>query len=106
MKKYSNNELNKILKELNNGVDYCAIANGYGVGHIWVYNNFIFWRHYGQSAQKNNVAELKWLIENIFSDCELITPCEYSEYHIGYIPKDKQFNGFDHSTQHPNAYGL
>lgn len=32
---------------------------------LWHYGSFIMWQHYGQSAQRNTLAELTWLINNI-----------------------------------------
>lgn len=108
MKKFTNAEIAEIRANLNKGIVYCGIRNGYGVGEIWVSEDgkYIRWRHYGQSANKNTDGQLRWLLETIFEKCETVTPAEWSDYHISYVPIDKQYKGFDYSTKHPNVYGL
>ena len=108
MKKFTNAEIAEIRTNLNNGLVYCGICNGRGVGDIMVSpdKKLIRWRHYGQSANKNTDGQLRWLLETIFEGCETVTPAEYSEYHINYVPIDKQYQGVDLSAKHPNVYGL
>ena len=33
---------------------------------LWLNNNYIMWQYYGQSAIKNNIKELTWLINTLF----------------------------------------
>lgn len=106
MKKYNNTELKAILENINNGVVYIGIRNGSGVGRIYKHCHYIRWEYFGSSATPARVDDLKWIIENIFNDCELITPGIYSEYHINYIPIDEKYNGIDFSYTHPNIYGV
>lgn len=108
MKKFTNAEIAEIRANLNKDIVYCGIRNGYGVGEITISpdGRYICWKYFGQSASKNTNAELRWLLEVIFEDCETVTPAEYSEYHINYVPIDKQYKGIDMSTQHPNVCGL
>lgn len=35
-------------------------------GKLWLYNNYIMYQNYGQSAVRNNLKDLTWLINNIF----------------------------------------
>jgi hypothetical protein len=108
MRKFTNTEISEIRANLNNGVVYCGICNGRGVGQITVSPNglYIRWQHYGQSANKNTDEELRWLLETIFESCETVTPAEYSKYHVNYVPIDKAYKGIDMSYMHPNIYGL
>lgn len=108
MKKFTNAEISEIRINLNNGIVYCGIRNGAGTGHITVSpdHKWIRWNHYGSSAEKNTDRDLKWMLENIFDDCETVVPAEYSKYHINYVPIDKQYRGIDLSTNHPNVWGI
>ena len=108
MRKFTNAEITEIRANLNKGVVYCGICNGCGVGHITVSPDFkwIRWNHYGSSANENTDRDLRWMLENIFDDCDTVTPAEYSKYHINYIPIDKQYRGIDLSSRHPNVWGL
>ena len=106
MKKYSNIELKRILENLKNGSVYIGIYNNYGSGKISYYNNFINYSYFGSSVVKANIKNLRWLLENIFNECNKITEAVYSEYHVNYIPIDKKYNAVDLSRKHPNVYGL
>ncbi|MBR4123762.1 MAG: hypothetical protein IKT93_05030 [Clostridia bacterium] len=106
MKKYTNKELKNILNDINGGAVYVGIKNGRGIGKIASYKNYIEWSYYGSSCEKKTVENLRWLLENIFSDCDAITPAIYSKYHINYIPVNKQYGGIDLSWMHPNIYNL
>jgi hypothetical protein len=107
MKRYTTKELKNILDHINAGGVYVGICNGRGVGKIYAANkSYIRFEHYGGSATKNNTNGIRWIIENIFNDCDLITPAVYSEYHINYIPVDEKYAGIDFSFTHPNVYGL
>lgn len=107
MKKFTNAEITQIRADINNGTTYCGIQKGRGVGRIYkTLQGNIGWTYYGSSANKNTDEELRWLLETIFEDCETVTPAEYSEYHVNYIPIDKQYKGIDISRSHPNVYGL
>ena len=108
MKKFTNAEIEEIRANLNKGIVYCGIRNGYGVGVICVSSTheYICWRHFGESANKNTNRDLRWMLEHIFEECETVTPAEWSDYHINYVPIDKQYRGIDHSTKHPNVCGL
>jgi hypothetical protein len=106
MKKYTDTELKNILDDISSGAVYVGIKNGCGVGELRGFLNYIEWRHYGSSCEKKNITGLRWIIENIFNDCDIITPAIYSEYHINYIPVNKKYNGIDFSFSHPNIYGL
>lgn len=107
MKKYTNKELTAILNNMKSGVVYCGISNyNFGIGSISADTRFIYYNHCGASATKSNITSLRWLLENIFDDCTIITPAAYSEYHINFIPVDTQYKAIDHSAQHPNINGL
>ena len=109
MKKFTNAEIAEIRANLNKGMVYCGIrSDGYGVGEISVSppKEYIRWRHFGQSSIENTDSQLRWLLETIFENCITVTPAEWSDYHIGYVPIDKQYKGIDYSTKHPNVCGL
>lgn len=109
MRKFTNNEISEIRKNLNNGVVYVGVANGRMTGgkiyHSAYPSKFIAWEHYGQSAIKNTNEQLRWLLETIFDDCDDIVIGVWSDYHIAYIPLDKSYEAFDYSTSHPNVLG-
>lgn len=107
MKKFTNQEIAKIRADINNGAIYCGICNGKGTGKIFkTSNNFIGFQHYGSSAILNTDGKLRWLLEVIFEGCETVAPAEWSDYHINYVPIDKQYEGIDMSRSHPNVCGL
>ena len=108
MKRFTNTEIAEIRANLNNGMVYCGIRNGSGVGQIAVSQDgrFIHWIYFGQSANKNTDGQLRWLLETIFGECETVTPAEFSEYHVNYVPIDKRYKGIDMSREHPNVFGL
>jgi hypothetical protein len=107
MRKFTRKEIAEIRADINNGTVYCGIHNGFGVGRIFksVAGNF-YYEYYGQSAVNNTIADLAWLLETIFADCETVTPAEWSDYHINYVPIDKQYRGIDVSPSHPNILGV
>ena len=107
MKKYSNQELKEILENLKNGSLYTGVTKGnYGDGVISYHNGYIRYTHFGSSAVKANIRDLRWLVETIFNECNEITEAVYSEYHVNYIPLNKKYKGIDLSRKHPNTYGL
>lgn len=107
MYKFTKREIAQIRAEINNGTVYCGIRNGYGVGKIFkTEQGNIGFEHYGSSAIRNTDDELAWLLEVIFKDCQTVTPAEWSDYHINYVPIDKHYQGFDFSTSHPNVCGV
>lgn len=107
MKHYTNKELTEILDSMICGEDYCGIdKHNRGIGHIFSNGEYIYYNHFGSSATKANISGLKFILNTIFDDCELVVPCEYSDYHINYIPKSKNYIGIDLSTKHPNVCGL
>lgn len=107
MKHYTNKELTAILNTMKSGAIYCGIDKyNRGIGTISADNQYIHFQHYGSSAVKSNIDDLRWLLENIFDDCAIITSAVYSEYHINYIPVDTQYKAIDYSANHPNTYGL
>lgn len=107
MKHYTDKELSAILSDMAHGNYYCGIDKyNRGIGAIWLNGGYIHFRHYGESAVKETIKDLRFIIEVIFSDCEMITDCIWSDYHINYIPKSDDFVGVDLSAQHPNVCGL
>ena len=106
MKKFTNQEIAQMRADINNGTIYCGIYDGKGVGRIYKtpFGNIGF-QHFGTSAVKNTDGQLRWLLETIFVECETVTPAEWSDSYINYIPIDKQYSGIDVSTKHPNAFG-
>lgn len=110
MKRYTDNELQSILDDINKGTVYCGVrsSDGYGVGEIMLSSDsrFIAYSHYGSSAVDSTIRGLRFLMEKIFDDCAIITPAVWSDYHIAYIPIDPQYKGFDCSREHPNTFGV
>lgn len=107
MRKFTKQEIAKIRAEINDGTVYCGVRNGLGVGRIFkTEQGNIGFEHYGSSAVKNTDIDLAWLLEVIFSDCNTVTPAEWSDYHINYVPIDRQYCGIDFSTSHPNVCGV
>ena len=107
MKKFTNQEIAQIRAYINNGAYYCGVINGVGgYGRIFKSDKWIAFQHYGQSAVENTNAKLRWLLENIFTDCDTVVPAEYSKYHCDYVPIDKQYERKDMSGSHPNVWGL
>ena len=107
MRKFTKQEIAEIRANINNGTVYCGIKYGYGVGRIFLTENGnIGWEHFGQGAVKNDDANLEGILNLIFDDCETVTPAEWSDYHINYVPIDKRYKGIDFSTYHPNVMGV
>lgn len=107
MKKFTNDEIKAIRENLENGVVYCGIKNGFGTGRIYISDTSknIQYEYYGSSAMKDTERNLRWILETVFDDCETITPAEWSDYHLDYIPIDKQYKAIDCSLSHPNVCG-
>ena len=107
MHKFTKQEIAQIRDDINNGTVYCGIHHGRGVGKIFLtlYGN-IGWEHFGQSAVKNTNEDLEWLLTHIFDECETVTPAEWSDYHLNYVPIDKCYQGIDFSSSHPNVCGV
>ena len=108
MRNFTMKEISEIRAEINNGVVYCGIYKGYGVGKIYLTESGnIGWQHYGSSAVRNADEKLAWLVAHIFEDCDTIVPAEWSDYHINYVPIDRRhYKGIDHSMKHPNVLGV
>ena len=106
MKRYTDSEIQEIRKNLIAGAVFCGIENNRGIGTIRATKELLLWNHFGSSANKNTIGDLRWILETIFKNCSEIVPCEYSEYHINYIPTDTTYTAVDFSASHPNAYGL
>lgn len=77
----SDQALHEIFTNILKGGVYGRTAHGprwaYFGGVLYLINNsggqFIGWRNYGSSANKCDLANLDWIIENIFKT----TPCEF-----------------------------
>lgn len=111
MKKFTDKELHVMLDKLKSGITYTAVRNGYGgFGFITINKsidkNLILWQDYGQSAVKATTEQLRWLLETIYAEYDTVVESRYSEYHIGYIPIDTSYKVIDHSSSHPNVYGV
>lgn len=91
MRKFTNQEIAEIRRNINNGTIYVPVqkngkAFGGAIFHSPYPSKFISWRYYGQSAIKDTNEQLRWLLENIFDDCEGITEAVWNEYLIDYTP--------------------
>lgn len=100
MQHFTDKEIIEIRENLNKGVCYCGICNGYGEGLIYERRNFIKYSHYGSSAIKNNDEQLRWLLETIFEECDTITPAVWSDYHMNYVPYTPLYKGIDFNRKH------
>lgn len=77
----SDQALHEIFTNILKGGVYGRTARGprwaYFAEALYLINNsggqFIGWRNYGSSANKCDLANLDWIIENIFKT----TPCEF-----------------------------
>lgn len=91
MRKFTDAEITNFRKNINKGKIYIPVykngkAFGGAIFHSPYPSKFISWRHYGQSAIKDTVEQLRWLLETIFDDCEDITEAVWNEYLIDYVP--------------------
>lgn len=97
-----------VLENLLNGVYYQGITpGGYGVGVVSYdpAHKVLYWRNFGSSAIEATLEGLNFVIDEVFCECVDFVPCHWSDYHIGYIPDDARYEGFDYSRSHPNVYG-
>ena len=110
MRKFTNQEIAEIRRNLNNGVVYVGVKNGKAtIGRIYrsAYpSKFIAFEYYGQSAVKNTNEQVRWLLETIFEDCDNIVEAVWSDYHVSYIPIDGSYEPIDLSGSHPNVFGV
>lgn len=106
MKKYSNEELKEIKKNLSSGVKYTGVKNNLGSGVIYTDGKYVHFKLYGSSAIKNTIKDLKWLLETIFNEYDFITECQWSDYHINYKPINENYSCVDLSRSHPNVCGI
>lgn len=81
-------------------------SDGYGIGTISYGNGFFHWQHAGSSANEATLDGLRFICEKIFVDSIDFCTAHWSDYHIGYVPDDERYKGFDYSTKHPNVCGL
>lgn len=91
MRKFTDNEIAEIRKNINNGTIYVPVqkngkAFGGAIFHAPYPSKNIAYRHYGQAAIRNTDKQLRWLLERIFPDCEDITEAVWNEYLIDYVP--------------------
>lgn len=91
MRKFTNQEIEEIRKNINNGTIYVPVQNsgkafGGAIFHAPYPSENIAFRHYGQSAIKNTDEQLRWLLETIFNDCEDITEAVWNDYLVDYVP--------------------
>lgn len=91
MRKFTDNEIVEIRRSINNGTIYVPVqksgkAFGGAIFHAPYPSENIYFRHHGQSAIKNTDEQLRWLLENIFDDCDDITKAVWNEYLIDYVP--------------------
>lgn len=91
MRKFTNQEIAEIRRNINNGTIYVPVQkNGKAFGGAIFHSPYpsenIAFRHYGQSAIKNTDEQLLWLLETIFDDCDDITEAVWNEYLIDYVP--------------------
>ena len=77
--------LERIYKNLNNGGYYgrmfpAKVRYPFFDTVLWIStSNYIYWHHYGESANKNTLEDLEWVINVIFN----MTPSEFVKtYHV------------------------
>ena len=59
-------KIKQVKKLLDLGYTIKIYGNNNGNGKIWLYDNYIMFQNFGQSAVKNNLKDLTWLINTIF----------------------------------------
>lgn len=71
--------LKEIYKNINNGKKYGYVMKNVKYPFfdtvLSANEQYIFWRHFGSSANKNTIGNLEWILENIFK----LTPEEFIE---------------------------
>lgn len=101
MKKYSDEELQEIFKDLDKGKTYCGVgfksnpeSPSKGCGGL-IYKGFddyrkdipyICWSDYGSSANQFSIEGLKFVIGTIFQDYDFVTEAKYDANTCGYLP--------------------
>ena len=59
--------IKNVKKLLDLGYTVRIYGNPNGDGKVWIKDNFIMFQNFGQSAVRNNIKDLTWLINNIFN---------------------------------------
>lgn len=72
MEEIKENQIKSIMKLLNDGLTIIVKdAKDNSSGKLWEikrsYGTYICWQHYGQSANKRTLKELKWILNTIFN---------------------------------------
>lgn len=60
-----NEQIKQIMADLKNGKIILVKAKN-GIGKAYIYDKYIMWEHFGSSAIKTNLRDLKWLFNVIF----------------------------------------
>ena len=91
-------QIQRMFDDMQRGRIYCGIQHGRPWGKMYVQKsriidvNYIFWEHYGSSAEKNSLTQLRWLIDNIFNDVDGFAPgdeTKYRPFYIQLLPKSE-----------------
>ncbi len=88
MKTYTDKELKRIFNDISGGAVYVGLKDGKSIGDITSNYNFIYFRHYGQTASKKIFSHFKNTLYIMFSDCDEIAPAVWSWDKIKYIAAD------------------
>ena len=69
-------KVKEIMKNLENGFCYSSKDNFYGFDVATIRGvTYIIYNHYGSSAQRKTLSNLKWIIEVIFkNDISMLQP--------------------------------
>ena len=71
--------LKEIYNNINNGKKYGEIEKNVKYPFFWTVltanEKYIYWCYFGESANKNTITDLAWILKNIFE----ITPEEFIE---------------------------
>lgn len=71
--------LKEIYNNINNGKKYGDIVKNVKNPFFWTVliadEKYIYWRHFGESANDNTMDALAWILENIFK----LTPEDFIE---------------------------
>lgn len=59
--------IKNVKKLLDLGYTVKIYGNYNGIGKVWLHNGFIMYQNFGQSAVRNTLKDLTWLINNIFN---------------------------------------
>ncbi len=101
MKNFTEIELKAIYDGLQHGKTYTLVKNGYCSGTIAAGGDgYIHYQVCGSSAIDNTINRLKWLLTDLFSRYEDITPAVYSMEIFNTVDLTGRYRSIDLSRYH------